>query len=142
MFKGVRLTSLNWKKPRSPRYDIVRWADSIGIIICTNCIASDLNRSIVGQDTLSPISFTNNNQITIAYYNIRLVFPADEFNSIRQAPYTDNDDDDDYDDPTNFYSFSNIRISDLLTSKSNFSSSILFYLNDVVSGRTTNGYAF
>lgn len=41
-------------RPSSPRYETVRWADSIGMMTCTNCIASDRNRSIGGQHPPRP----------------------------------------------------------------------------------------
>jgi hypothetical protein len=43
------LTSLNWTRPRSPRLETARRADSAGMMSCTSCIVSDLIRSMGGQ---------------------------------------------------------------------------------------------
>jgi len=40
---------LNWRRPRSPRYETVQWADSMGMMSWMSCIGSERNRSIGGQ---------------------------------------------------------------------------------------------
>lgn len=49
-------TSLNWTRPRSPRLETARRADSAGMMTCTSCIASDRSRSIGGQHPPPPPS--------------------------------------------------------------------------------------
>lgn len=40
---------MNWRRPRSPRYETVQWADSMGMMSWMSCIGSERNRSIGGQ---------------------------------------------------------------------------------------------
>ena len=44
-----KLTSRNWRRPSSPRYERARWADSKGMMSCTRVIFSERIRSMGGQ---------------------------------------------------------------------------------------------
>lgn len=44
-----KLTSRNWRRPSSPRYETARWADSTGMMSCTKVIFSERIRSMGGQ---------------------------------------------------------------------------------------------